>query len=192
MLLYCGRGCSSSTIRFNVFPFGNAVAVSCSWKMEGCDDYTWPNTLQLSATFLLQNLLWISLFYVRWHLLYSGLLGGFWAAIGFYWYVRWDSESLIRTLHNHTTSSYYRALEGLWFMWATQINHLPMPVDVDHHDSWSAMQVSGAKSSDQFLKIMLRQLTGTCNVESSWFADWFLGHLDFQIEHQWVIPCTQI
>ena len=28
------------------------------------------------------------------------------------------------------------------------------------------------------------QLKGTCNLEKSWFNDWFTGHLNFQIEHQ--------
>lgn len=28
------------------------------------------------------------------------------------------------------------------------------------------------------------QLTATCNVEQSFFNDWFCGHLNLQIEHQ--------
>ena len=31
------------------------------------------------------------------------------------------------------------------------------------------------------------QVLATCNVEQSFFNDWFTGHLNFQIEHQWVI-----
>ena len=71
-------------------------------------------------------------------------------------------------------------------MWATQINHLPMPVDEDHQMSWPAMQASGGTQREKrFLTFLsLLQLAGTCNIESSWFNDWFLGHLDFQIEHQ--------
>lgn len=30
------------------------------------------------------------------------------------------------------------------------------------------------------------QLAATCNIEQSFFNDWFTGHLNFQIEHQWV------
>ena len=30
----------------------------------------------------------------------------------------------------------------------------------------------------------LLQLAATCNVEQSFFNDWFSGHLNFQIEHQ--------
>ena len=69
-------------------------------------------------------------------------------------------------------------------MWATQINHLPMPVDVDHRSTWPAMQVSEINYEINSKRCSLPQLTGTCNVESSWFTDWLLGHLDFQIEHQ--------
>ena len=28
-----------------------------------------------------------------------------------------------------------------------------------------------------------QQLAATCNVEQSFFNDWFIGHLNFQIEH---------
>lgn len=34
------------------------------------------------------------------------------------------------------------------------------------------------------------QVLATCNVEQSFFNDWFTGHLNFQIEHQWVIETT--
>ena len=30
------------------------------------------------------------------------------------------------------------------------------------------------------------QLKATCNIEKSYFNDWFTGHLNFQIEHQYV------
>ena len=30
------------------------------------------------------------------------------------------------------------------------------------------------------------QVLATCNVEQSFFNDWFTGHLNFQIEHQWI------
>ena len=29
------------------------------------------------------------------------------------------------------------------------------------------------------------QLKATCNIEKSYFNDWFTGHLNFQIEHQY-------
>lgn len=31
------------------------------------------------------------------------------------------------------------------------------------------------------------QIVATCNIEQSFFNDWFTGHLNFQIEHQWVM-----
>ena len=61
---------------------------------------------------------------------------------------------------------FVRFLESHWFTWATQISHIPMEIDLDKRRDWCSMQ-----------------LAGTCNAESSLFADWFLGHLNFQIEH---------
>lgn len=62
-----------------------------------------------------------------------------------------------------------RFVESHWFVWATQMSHLPMTVDYDHHDDWVTMQ-----------------LKASCDVEQSLFNDWFSGHLNFQIEHQYV------
>ncbi|KAH8851950.1 Fatty acid desaturase 2 [Schistosoma japonicum] len=45
-----------------------------------------------------------------------------------------------------------------------------MPVDYDRAEPWFRLQ-----------------LNGTCNVENSLFNDWFTGHLNFQIEHQFTI-----
>ncbi|XP_063053321.1 acyl-CoA 6-desaturase [Engraulis encrasicolus] len=62
--------------------------------------------------------------------------------------------------------SFVRFLESHWFVWVTQMNHIPMDIDHDKHDDWLTMQ-----------------LKATCNVEQSLFNDWFSGHLNFQIEH---------
>uniref|UniRef100_A0A4W5M6B5 Fatty acid desaturase 2 n=1 Tax=Hucho hucho TaxID=62062 RepID=A0A4W5M6B5_9TELE len=53
-----------------------------------------------------------------------------------------------------------------WFVWVTQMNHLPMEMDHERHQDWLTMQ-----------------LIATCNIEQSTFNDWFSGHLNFQIEH---------
>ena len=42
-----------------------------------------------------------------------------------------------------------------------------MPVEYDNNDDWVTTQVRAS-----------------CNVEQSWFNDWWSGHLNFQIEHQ--------
>ncbi|KAM4734409.1 LOW QUALITY PROTEIN: acyl-CoA Delta-4 desaturase-like [Anableps anableps] len=52
------------------------------------------------------------------------------------------------------------------FVWVTQLNHLPMNIDHEKHRDWLTMQ-----------------LQATCNIEQSFFNDWFSGHLNFQIEH---------
>ncbi|KAL2093773.1 hypothetical protein ACEWY4_011085 [Coilia grayii] len=62
--------------------------------------------------------------------------------------------------------SFVRFLESHWFVWVTQMNHIPMDIDHEKHDDWLTMQ-----------------LKATCNVEQSLFNDWFSGHLNFQIEH---------
>lgn len=60
-----------------------------------------------------------------------------------------------------------RLIESSWFTWVAQSNHVVMDI---HEDA----------SSDSWLSLQLR---ATCNLEKSWFNDWFTGHLNFQIEH---------
>ena len=74
-------------------------------------------------------------------------MGGFWGNFRWYFFIRF--------------------LESHWFVWVTQMSHLPMHVDTDKRDNWVSMQ-----------------LKGTTDVEQSFFIDWFSGHLNFQIEHQ--------
>ncbi|KAG8125551.1 putative Fatty acid desaturase 1 protein [Naja naja] len=59
-----------------------------------------------------------------------------------------------------------RIIESHWFVWVTQMNHIPMAIDYDKNMDWLSMQ-----------------LQATCNVNQSLFNDWFTGHLNFQIEH---------
>ncbi|XP_061138315.1 acyl-CoA Delta-6 desaturase-like isoform X2 [Syngnathus typhle] len=61
---------------------------------------------------------------------------------------------------------FVRFLESHWFVWVTQMNHLPMDIDHEKHQDWLSLQ-----------------LQATCNIEKSPFNDWFSGHLNFQIEH---------
>lgn len=59
-----------------------------------------------------------------------------------------------------------RFLESNWFVWVTQMNHIPMHIDHDRNVDWVSTQVQA-----------------TCNVHQSAFNNWFSGHLNFQIEH---------
>jgi fatty acid desaturase 2 (delta-6 desaturase) len=59
-----------------------------------------------------------------------------------------------------------RCLESHWFVWVSQSNHIPMDIEEDKERPWLALQ-----------------LYATCDVEKSFFNDWFTGHLNFQIEH---------
>ncbi|KAG8505684.1 Acyl-CoA (8-3)-desaturase [Galemys pyrenaicus] len=91
------------------------------------------------------DLAWMISFYARFSLTYVPLLGlkGF---LGLFFMVRF--------------------LESNWFVWVTQMNHIPMHIDHDRNKDWFSTQ-----------------LQATCNVHKSPFNDWFSGHLNFQIEH---------
>ncbi|XP_036619296.1 acyl-CoA 6-desaturase [Trichosurus vulpecula] len=62
--------------------------------------------------------------------------------------------------------NFIRFLESHWFVWVTQMNHIPMDINREKYQDWLSIQLSA-----------------TCNVEQSFFNDWFSGHLNFQIEH---------
>nr|QBA19080.1 fatty acid desaturase 2b [Trachinotus ovatus] len=91
------------------------------------------------------DLVWFMSFYIRYFCCYIPLYGLF------------GSLALI---------TFVRFLESHWFVWVTQMNHLPMDIDHEKHRDWLTMQ-----------------LQATCNIEQSHFNDWFSGHLNFQIEH---------
>jgi fatty acid desaturase 2 (delta-6 desaturase) len=59
-----------------------------------------------------------------------------------------------------------RCLESHWFVWVSQSNHIPMDIEDDLERPWLPLQ-----------------LYATCDVDKSFFNDWFTGHLNFQIEH---------
>ncbi|XP_078472013.1 acyl-CoA 6-desaturase-like isoform X2 [Lampetra fluviatilis] len=91
------------------------------------------------------DLVWSVTYYIRYFLTYTpfyGLLG---------------AMALIFVV---------RVIESHWFVWVTQMNHIPMDIDHEKHKDWTTMQ-----------------LEATCNVDQSFFNDWFSGHLNFQIEH---------
>ncbi|KFQ36606.1 Fatty acid desaturase 2, partial [Merops nubicus] len=60
----------------------------------------------------------------------------------------------------------FEFLESHWFVWVTQMNHIPMEIDSEKHRDW-----------------LSSQMAATCNIQQSFFNDWFTGHLNFQIEH---------
>uniref|UniRef100_A0A2R8MZQ6 Acyl-CoA (8-3)-desaturase n=1 Tax=Callithrix jacchus TaxID=9483 RepID=A0A2R8MZQ6_CALJA len=91
------------------------------------------------------DLAWMMTFYARLFLTYVPLLG-LKGCLGLFFVVRF--------------------LESNWFVWVTQMNHIPMHIDHDRNMDWVSTQ-----------------LQATCNVHKSAFNDWFSGHLNFQIEH---------
>ncbi|XP_053924238.1 acyl-CoA (8-3)-desaturase [Cuculus canorus] len=91
------------------------------------------------------DLAWMLTFYIRFFLTYLPLLGVK-GVLGLHLLVRF--------------------IESNWFVWVTQMNHIPMHIDYDKNVDWFSTQ-----------------LQATCNVHQSFFNDWFSGHLNFQIEH---------
>ncbi|KAK2187909.1 hypothetical protein NP493_150g00034 [Ridgeia piscesae] len=59
-----------------------------------------------------------------------------------------------------------RIIESHWFVWVSQSNHIPMEIDDDKERPWLPLQ-----------------LRASCNIEGSYFNNWFTGHLNYQIEH---------
>jgi len=92
------------------------------------------------------DLLCIVAFIWRFIFTFSGVTGGAWAVMKMYFFAR--------------------LLESHWFVWVTQMNHLPMDIDGDQKRDWLTLQVKA-----------------TCDVEGSLFNDWFTGHLNYQVEH---------
>lgn len=113
----------------------------------------------------------------------------------------------------HCLRPCHRVLESHWFVWITQMNHIPKEIGHEKHRDWASSQVGGGHwgrvswwqsssgepavpSTGCVLRVSVRaslphlpptdplQLAATCNVEPSAFNDWFSGHLNFQIEHQ--------
>ncbi|XP_049976537.1 fatty acid desaturase 2-like protein FADS2B isoform X2 [Alexandromys fortis] len=57
-------------------------------------------------------------------------------------------------------------IESPWIAYVTQMSHIPMKMSKDENHDWLSTQI-----------------VATCNIEQSFFNDWFTGHLNFQIEH---------
>jgi len=91
------------------------------------------------------DLFMISTFYIKFAAIYGPLLGVS-GTLGFY--------LLVRMIESH------------WFVYVSQMNHIPMNIDWDKQMDWPTLQNFA-----------------TCNVEGNWFNDWFTGHLDYQVEH---------
>ncbi|KAI3378777.1 hypothetical protein SNEBB_010411 [Seison nebaliae] len=60
-----------------------------------------------------------------------------------------------------------RIIESSWFVFMTQMSHIPMEVE----------------KNDAKLDWMSQQMVSTCNIKGNYFNNWFSGHLNYQIEH---------
>uniref|UniRef100_F7FYG9 Cytochrome b5 heme-binding domain-containing protein n=1 Tax=Ornithorhynchus anatinus TaxID=9258 RepID=F7FYG9_ORNAN len=61
---------------------------------------------------------------------------------------------------------FVKLLESPWIAYVTQMSHIPMKMSYETNQDWLSTQV-----------------IATCNIQQSFFNDWFTGHLNFQIEH---------
>uniref|UniRef100_A0A8D0H8Y8 Cytochrome b5 heme-binding domain-containing protein n=1 Tax=Sphenodon punctatus TaxID=8508 RepID=A0A8D0H8Y8_SPHPU len=113
-----------------------------SWCQEAA---RCPSYKGFSLSSLWQDLAWMLTFYIRFLLIYGSLL---------------EVKSLLAFY------LLFRMMESTWFVWVSQMNHIPMDIDYDNNLDWVSTQ-----------------LHATCNVNQSLFNDWFTGHLNFQIEH---------
>ncbi|KAH0621060.1 hypothetical protein JD844_022074 [Phrynosoma platyrhinos] len=104
-----------------------------------------PLLFSLGKTLSVEELAVVVFYNIRVCLMYIPLMG-FKSFMAFYWLARF--------------------LESTWFLWVSQMNHIPMNIDYDQNLDWVSAQ-----------------LAATCNVDQSWFNDWYTGHLNFQIEH---------
>ncbi|ESO98065.1 hypothetical protein LOTGIDRAFT_143229 [Lottia gigantea] len=100
--------------------------------------------------FMVKRKDWLDLFFTfvffyRLHIMFTPYLGGL-GTFAFY--------------------MFFRFLESHWFVWVTQMNHIPNEIDRDQNKEWFKLQ-----------------LGSTSNVQAGWFNNWFTGHLNFQIEH---------
>ncbi|KAB5565890.1 hypothetical protein PHYPO_G00246710 [Pangasianodon hypophthalmus] len=108
--------------------------------------------------------------YFNMHILQTMYLQRDW--VDFAWYLSYYARYLTcyvpyyGVLGSFVLLTFVRFMESHWFVWVTQMNHIPMDIDYDKNDDWLSMQ-----------------LKATCNIEHSAFNDWFSGHLNFQIEH---------
>uniref|UniRef100_A0A8C8YTY5 Cytochrome b5 heme-binding domain-containing protein n=1 Tax=Prolemur simus TaxID=1328070 RepID=A0A8C8YTY5_PROSS len=95
--------------------------------------------------FSLQDIAWVSSFYIR-HFITFGPFYGIFGTLLLMYLVKF--------------------LESPWIAYVTQMSHIPMQMSTEENRDWLSTQV-----------------LATCNIEQSFFNDWFTGHLNFQIEH---------
>ncbi|XP_066467342.1 acyl-CoA (8-3)-desaturase-like [Tiliqua scincoides] len=108
--------------------------------------------------------------YFQWHTIRTSFKKGFWADLAwiFSFFLRFGLiyGSLLEIKSLLLYFLLFRMAESSWFVWVSQMNHIPMTIDYDKQLDWFSTQ-----------------LQATCNVDQSLFNDWFTGHLNFQIEH---------
>lgn len=57
----------------------------------------------------------------------------------------WLPDVPISGRNCHDFSWFCRFLESHWFVWVTQMNHIPMEIDSEKHRDWLSSQVTGRR-----------------------------------------------
>ncbi|KAK7796140.1 hypothetical protein U0070_007570, partial [Myodes glareolus] len=100
-----------------------------------------------------KDIAWVSSFYIRYFITFGPFYGIFGTVLLIY---------------------LVKFMESPWIAYVTQMSHIPMKISRDENHDWL---------STQLMKDISLQIVATCNIEQSFFNDWFTGHLNFQIEH---------
>lgn len=82
----------------------------------------------------------------------------------------WESHGLVLLLGNKNSvlCLYYlwlcvifnRFLESMWFVWVTQMNHIPMHIDRDRNVDWVSTQVRDSPLEDLDMPQLLKRVGG--------------------------------
>lgn len=82
----------------------------------------------------------------------------------------WASHGLVLPLENMNSvlrlyclwlsATFNRFLESNWFVWVTQMNHIPMHIDYDRNVDWVSTQVRDSHLEDLDMPQLLRRVGG--------------------------------
>ncbi|KAH3770840.1 acyl-CoA 6-desaturase-like [Dreissena polymorpha] len=148
----------------NLFLMGDVLPKLWGEKKRGFMPYHFQHIyflllspLLLPTYFVYENLLFVIKRRDYWDLFFT---------VTFFWKMFGVLSPVLGVAGTFWFFMFVRFFESLWFVWCTQMSHIPNEVDFDHSKNWFQLQ-----------------LDSTCNVTPSFFNDWFSGHLNYQIEH---------
>ena len=100
----------------------------------------------------------------------SGLGSGRWP--GWSSYLRESELSGPRLSCFHSCVTPTRFLESNWFVWVTQMNHIPMHIDRDQNRDWVSTQVRDGVLEDPGTTQMKKRVGGQRGRAGGWRGQW--------------------